>query len=97
MTNVKTLNNNELVEKLKFLVSEELKNISAQIVLLKEVRQRKIAVAMGYPNLLEFCVSELGLTRDQSWKHSQAAGAVEKEPELLKLLKNGHRTKCLSA
>ena len=89
MTNVKTLNDQQLVQKIKFLISEEHKNISAQIALLKEVRQRKLALAMGYPNLLEFCVSELGLTRDQSWKRSQAAGAVAKEPELLNLLKSG--------
>jgi len=89
MTNVKNLNNQQLVEKIKFLVAEEQKNISAQIVLLKEVRQRKLSLAMGYPSLLEFCANELGLTRDQSWKRSQAAGAVAKVPELIDLLKMG--------
>ena len=89
MTNVKKLNNQELMEKLTFLVSEEKKNIAAQIVLLKEVRKRKMALEMGYTNLLEFCVGELGLTRDQALKRSQAAATVEKEPVFLDMLKKG--------
>ena len=89
MTNVKKLTNQELIAKLKFLVAEEKKNIAAQIVLLKEVRKRKMALEMGYSNLLEFCVGELGLTRDQALKRSQAATAVEKEPVFLDMLKKG--------
>jgi hypothetical protein len=89
MTNVKELNNKELISKLQSLVAEEKKNVAAQIVILKEVRQRKLALEMGYPNLLEFCAVELGLTRDQAWKRSQAAGVVEREPVFLDLLKKG--------
>jgi len=87
MTNVKKLNNKELIQKLTFLVAEEKKNIAAQIVLLKEVRKRKMALEMGYSNLLEFCVGELGLTRDQALKRSQAAATVAKEPVFLDMLK----------
>jgi len=89
VTNVKALNNQDHVAKIKFLVAEEKKNLAAQIVLLKEVRTRKLALAMGYPNLVEFCTRELGLSRDQAGKRSQAAGCVEKEPELLDMLKKG--------
>jgi len=86
MTNVRALNNDQLINKMNYLISEETKNVAAQIVLLKEVKRRKLAIAMGYPSLLEFCVSELGLTRDQAWKRSQAAGAIEREPVLLDML-----------
>lgn len=89
MTNVKKLNNKSLIEKLIFLVSEEKKNVAAQIVLLKEVRKRKMALEMGYPNLVEFCVGELGLTRDQAWKRSQVAGVIEREPVFLEQLRKG--------
>ena len=89
MTNVKKLNNQQLIYKVKFLVNEEKKNIAAQITLLKEIRTRKLAVSLGYSNLISFCQQELGLTRDQAWKRSQAAGAAQKEPELLGMLKKG--------
>ena len=87
MTNVKKLDNKNLINKIRYLISEEKKNIAAQIVILKEIRSRKLAISLGYPNLITFCQEELGLSRDQAWKRSQAAGAVEKEPELLNMLK----------
>lgn len=89
MTNVQALNDKQLVNKIKFLISEERKNISAQIVILKEIKSRNLAIAMGYPSLLEFCVQELGLTKDQAWKRSQAAGAIAREPALFQMLKTG--------
>ena len=39
--------------------------------------------------MIEFCEKELGLTRDQAWKRSQAAGVVTKEPVFLDMLKRG--------
>ena len=89
MTKIKTLTNTALVGKLKLLVAAEKKNVAAQIALLKEVKQRKLALALGHPHLLSFCEHELGLTKDQAWKRSQAAGAVEKEPALFDMLSNG--------
>src|SRR5690606_21639635 len=83
MTKVRTLADQQVVEKLKYLVSEEKKNIAAQIDLLKEVKRRKLAIALGYANLVEFCKQELGLTANQAWKRSQAAGVVAKEPLFL--------------
>ena len=66
MTNARSLDNEKLVTKLKFLVTEEKKNVAAQIVLLKEAKRRKLALNLGYPSLIEFCEKELGLTRDQA-------------------------------
>ena len=66
MTNARSLDNEKLVTKLKFLVAEEKKNVAAQIVLLKEVKRRKLGLDLGYPSLIEFCEKELGLTRDQA-------------------------------
>ena len=44
MTNARSLDNEKLVTKLKFLVTEEKKNVAAQIVLLKEAKRRKLAL-----------------------------------------------------
>src|SRR5690606_25931177 len=85
----KSLNDQNLVAKIKTLVAEEKKNVAAQIALLKEIKHRKIALAMGYSSLADFCEKELGLTADQAYKRSQAAGAVEKEPALFDLLASG--------
>ena len=89
MTKIKTLDNKTLVIKLKELVAAEKKNVAAQIALLKEIKQRNLTLELGYPSLMAFCEEELGLTKDQAWKRSQAAGAVEKEPELFHMLATG--------
>ena len=86
MTNVKKIDDKALVKKAKFLVAEETKNVTAQIVLLKEIKHRKLALRLGFSSLIDFCVKELGLTKDQAWKRSQAASVITKDPDFLRML-----------
>ena len=89
MTKVGALNNEAIIVKLKTLVAEEKKNVTAQISLLREIKRRRLSLELGYPSLMAFCEEELGLTKDQAWKRSQAAGAIEKAPELFSMLAEG--------
>ena len=58
MTNVRYLDDQNLVGKIKSLVAQERENIAAQIVLLKEIKRRKLAIDLGYASLIDFCEKE---------------------------------------
>ena len=86
---INELNNEELEKYLQSLVNKN-RLIEADILLiLSEVKRRKIVQQQGFINLAAYCESRLGLSKDQSWKRSQATSVIEIVPEALELLKTG--------
>ena len=56
----KTLQDSELIAKLKNLVAQE-KEITLEILdFLREVEARQLHLARGFSSLFEFCIKELG-------------------------------------
>ncbi len=83
------LENDQVLEGARNMVVRERETISDFLEHLYEVDIRKLHLEMAYPNLFEFCVRELGLTKSQSYERARAVGAMKSVPKVRELVHAG--------
>ncbi len=87
--NISVLSDQELLSNTKKLVKEE-KNLTLKIIEhLEEVSKRKLYCDLKYQSLFEYCVYELGYSRDEAYRRLDAMKTSKKVPEIKKELGNG--------
>ena len=77
------IENKRLIENVKKLLKEERECIHDIIIHLSLMEGRKLYVAAGFSNLVEYCVEVFGMTKNQAWKRAKAATLIEHFPEIL--------------
>jgi hypothetical protein len=94
MKSLKSLSDNELVNRLRKLVEKE-KDITFKILPhLVEVHRRGLYLAKGHGTLYEYCKGELGYTDASAWRRVGAALAIHRCPEAFSLLEKGRVNMC---
>ncbi len=88
MENLEVISNEALVSSAKNLANELKKKEVLLLNHLREIKQRKLHVLMGFPNLASFCVECLEISEDRAWRLSQAANVISLFPKAMELLKN---------
>jgi len=87
----------DLVEKIKSLRSNERAVIAELIKTLSEIYTKKLYLEAGYPSLYSFCVQALGYSSGAAWRRCAAAKVSLKAPEVLDKLRNGEVNLCAVA
>jgi hypothetical protein len=88
MNSLKSLSNQELVNKLKELVSQE-QNLTLQILPhLVEVERREIYLEKAYSTMTHYCVNELGYGESSASRRVRAARVIRDVPEVYGLLQS---------
>ncbi len=88
--NIKTgsFTNKQLVEKTKDLLARERECTVEIIILLSTIWARKFFFPK-YCDFSEFCIKELGMTKNQAWQRTQIAKCIRYFPEFLDLIRSG--------
>ena len=92
MTSLKSLSDNELVGRLRKLVSKERATILSILSHLAEVERRKLYLAKSYGTLTEYCVTELGYGETSASRRARAARVINRIPEVFDLMERGRLT-----
>ncbi len=88
--NINVLSDRELLLNTKKLVKEE-KNLTLKVIEhLEEISKRKLFSDLKYPSLFEYCVYELGYSRDEAYRRIDAMKTSKKIPEIKKELASGN-------
>lgn len=82
------MENKELIVTVKQYLKKERELKVEIIVLLSEIWARKLFFPR-YRDFSDFCIKELGMSKNQAWQRSQIARSVRYFPELLDLVKSG--------
>ncbi len=88
MENLEVISNETLVSSAKNLANELKKKDVLLLNHLREIKQRKLHILMGFHNLASFCVECLDISEDRAWRLSQAANVVSLFPKAMELLEN---------
>ena len=83
------MNQNQIVNHLKTLVSEERKITSEILKLLQQVESQKIFAKHGYSNLFEFCMKELGYSEGAAQRRISAMRLIKELPEVEEKIVSG--------
>ena len=89
LLNLSQKNNSELILELKDLVSQERQMLAQILRYLREVENRKLYLARGYPNLFEFTQKELGYAESAAGRRIQAMRLLKDVPEVEKKIEEG--------
>ena len=88
--NLNKLQNKELLEKARSLVSEERKMMGEVIRCLEEINRRKLYLQLGYSSLFAFCTQELGYSESAAMRRINAMRMSEDVPEVIRNIEDGH-------
>src|SRR2546428_12807578 len=83
------LSDGELRRDLSSAVARERTSTAVLLAHIAEFDARKLYVAEGYASMQAYCVGALKLSRDATWKRTQAARAALRFPQLLEALADG--------
>jgi len=87
-SDVKKLNDKELMQRLKDLVRGE-RELTCEILLhLIEMEVRKLYLPLGYPSIYQYCISGLQYSESATKRRITASRWVRKFPEVYELLKS---------
>lgn len=86
---IKALNNQDLLSKIKTLASEDRRLQVIFLKHLKEVEKRKLFLQIGYSSLFEYVVKELGYSESTAYRRIEAARLLNEIPEIEEKLKSG--------
>ncbi|HEY6868078.1 MAG TPA: hypothetical protein VI792_12525 [Candidatus Eisenbacteria bacterium] len=78
-----------LLRDLVALVVQDRGTTAAMLAHLAEVDARRLYLPAAYPSMYAYCVGELRLSEDATWKRLQAARAARRFPALLPALADG--------
>src|SRR6185437_12884564 len=87
--NLKYKKNSELVVELKSLVENERKLLIEILHYLREIEFRKLHLEMGYPDLYEFAMRELGYSSGAAYRRISAMRLLKAVPEIEEKLSSG--------
>lgn len=87
--NFKSFSNNELLNQLKVKVETERKLLMEILYALREVEIRKLHLEMGYPDLYEFAMKELGYSSGAACRRISAMRLLQSVPEVAPRLESG--------
>ena len=88
MNSLRSISNQEIVNQLKKLVSQE-QNLTLQILPhLVEVERRGLYLEKAYSTLSEYCIHELGYGESSAWRRVRVARVIKEIPEVYDLLKD---------
>jgi hypothetical protein len=83
------LSNDELIHQLKIQVENERKLLMEILYLLREVEARKLHLEMGYPDLYEFAMKELGYSSGAAYRRISAMRLLRSMPAVATQLESG--------
>jgi len=89
---VRDFSDEQLLSGMKKCLDEERKQMAWFLVGLAEVDRRSLYAPMGYSSLFEFCVQELGLSRNSALKRIQAARLGARFKEVYSMVEEGFQT-----
>lgn len=76
------IKNDELIQKIKYLVKEE-RRIQVELLLhLKEIERRRLYLELGYGSLFDFVIKELGYSESSGFRRIQAMRLMKSVPEI---------------
>lgn len=87
--NFKAVSNDKLISELKLRVENERKLLMEILHALREVEIRKLHLEMGYPDLYEFAMKELGYSAGAAYRRISAMRLLQAMPEIAPRLENG--------
>lgn len=80
--NLKTISDNELIEKTESLVREEREVLTKLLHHLREVQRRRLYSSLKYKSLFDFAVRHLGYSEDQAYRRITAMKLLSELPEM---------------
>jgi hypothetical protein len=86
------LTDEALLRELTSLVSRDRSTTAALVAHLAEVERRELHLPAGFPSLLDYCVHELKLSRDEALKRIRVARQARKYPIIFYALADGRLT-----
>jgi hypothetical protein len=90
--NVKSLNDDRLIEHTRSLVKEE-RRIGVEVIrYLKEISARRLYLERGYPSLFEMCVTEFKYSAAAAQRRIEAMRLIQGLPEVAKKIEAGELT-----
>jgi 5-methylcytosine-specific restriction endonuclease McrA len=87
--NFKSISNDELLEQLKARVENERKLLMEILYALREVEARKLHLEVGYPDLYEFAMKELGYSSGAAYRRISAMRLLQAVPDVALRLESG--------
>jgi 5-methylcytosine-specific restriction endonuclease McrA len=94
MKNLRSVSDNELINRLRNLVDKEKKLALEILPHLAEVGARGLYLAKGYCSLYEYCRNELGYSDASAWRRVRAVRAIQRCPGAYQMLVRGRVTMC---
>ena len=85
-----TVGDQKLLNGLKHLVTTDRKTTADLLAHIAEVDARRLYAPAGYPSMFEYCVRELGLSEDATYKRVRAARTARRIPALFDAVAAGH-------
>ncbi len=86
---LRSLGDEEIILRLKALVSQERESLTDVVEHLIEMDRRELAVDKGFPSLFVYCTKVLGYSEAQSYLRIRAARAARQFPRVLSDLRDG--------
>ncbi|WP_408096205.1 hypothetical protein ACJVC5_14290 [Peredibacter sp. HCB2-198] len=87
--NLKHLTDNTLLSDTKRLARLERETMTKILHHLKEIERRKLFCDLGYPNMLEYAVKELGYSEPSASRRINAAKLLKEIPEIEEKIQSG--------
>ncbi len=87
--NFKSMSNNKLLNELKARVENERKLLMEILYALREVEVRNLHLDLGYPDLYEFTMKELGYSSGSAYRRIAAMRLLKSVPEIAPKLESG--------
>ena len=89
MTNLNSISDQELFEKIRFLSQEERRITSEVLKLLREVSRRRLYAKRGHESLFTFLVKEMGYDEASAYRRVSAIRVIEAVPDVEQTLEQG--------
>lgn len=86
---VKSLDSETLLERLKLLARQERENVTDVVSYLAEACRRRLCEGKGFPSAYHYCVKELGYSEAAAYFRVRAAGASRRYPQVLDMIRAG--------
>jgi len=83
------LNNEELIDGLKFLSSQQRKTEATLLMYIAEIENRRLYAEAGYSSLFKYLIKELHYSEDAAAKRIHVARVAKRMPQVFELLAEG--------
>jgi len=90
--NLRSLPDSELLSGVRRLRGEERKLDRKIIEYICEIENRRLYAEIGYPNIIEWLVKDLGYTESSAYRRMMAARAIRAVPEAVEKIEDGSLT-----